>query len=71
VYYYLGLIVVMFFRERTTEWSAPHVPASIAVALVLTLIGTLYLGIFPGRILDAFRAASPPQPPARVRIVER
>ena len=26
VYYYLGLIVAMFFRERTTEWRAPRVP---------------------------------------------
>ena len=55
VYYYLRLIVVMFFRERTTEWGAPRVPASIAVALVLTVIGVFYLGIFPGRVIDAFR----------------
>jgi NADH-quinone oxidoreductase subunit N len=59
VYYYLRLIVLMFFRERTTQWSAPPLPASIAVALVLTTIGVFYLGIFPGRILDAFRAAQP------------
>lgn len=69
VYYYLGLIVVMFFRERTTEWSAPRVPASLAVALVLTVIGTFYLGIFPGRVLDAFRTVAPP--PVSVRVVER
>jgi NADH-quinone oxidoreductase subunit N len=57
VYYYLRLIVVMFFRERTTEWRAPRVPASIALALVLTVAGVLYLGIFPGRVINAFRAA--------------
>lgn len=56
-YYYLRLIVVMFFRERTTSWSAPRVPASLAVALVLTIIGVLYLGIFPSRIFDALRVA--------------
>ncbi|HVF55470.1 MAG TPA: NADH-quinone oxidoreductase subunit N [Pyrinomonadaceae bacterium] len=56
VYYYLRLIVVMFFRERSTEWSAPRIPASLAVALVITAVGVLYLGIFPGRVLDAFRA---------------
>src|SRR5437879_3736528 len=38
-YYYLRLIIVMFFRERTTEWSAPRIPASVAVALVITIIG--------------------------------
>lgn len=58
-YYYLRLIIVMFFRERTTEWSAPLVPASITIALIITVLGTFYLGIFPGRVLDAFR-----KPPA-------
>jgi NADH-quinone oxidoreductase subunit N len=57
VYYYLRLIVVMFFRERTTEWRAPRIPASVAVVLALTVAGVLFLGIFPGRVIDAFRAA--------------
>jgi hypothetical protein len=43
----------MFFRERTTSWNAPRIPASIAVALVITVLGVLYLGLFPGRILNA------------------
>jgi NADH-quinone oxidoreductase subunit N len=55
VYYYLRLIVVMFFRERTTDWRAPLVPASVALVLVITVLGVLYLGIFPGRVIDAFR----------------
>lgn len=54
-YYYLRLIIVMFFRERTTPWSAPRVPASLALALVITIIGTFYLGIFPGRVLNALQ----------------
>ena len=54
-YYYLRLIIVMFFRERTTEWAAPRVPASIALALVITILGVFYLGLFPGRVLDAFK----------------
>ncbi len=58
-YYYLRLIVLMFFRERTTEWSAPTIPASIALVLIITVAGVLYLGIFPGPVLDAFRAAQP------------
>ena len=59
VYYYLGLIVVMFFRERTTEWNAPRIPASVGVALVLTLLGVLALGILPGPVLDALRDTDP------------
>jgi len=56
VYYYLGLIVAMFFRERTTEWRAPSVPGSVSAALILTVLGVLYLGIFPGQVLDTLRA---------------
>jgi NADH-quinone oxidoreductase subunit N len=55
-YYYLRLVVSMFFRERTSQWARPRVPASIAVALVLTVLGVLYLGIFPGRVMDALRS---------------
>jgi NADH-quinone oxidoreductase subunit N len=54
-YYYLRLIIVMFFRERTTEWSPPRVPAAISVALVITVLGVFYLGIFPGRVIDVFQ----------------
>jgi len=58
-YYYLRLIIVMFFRERTTEWSAPRIPASIGVALVITILGVLYLGLFPGRVLNALQTKPP------------
>jgi NADH-quinone oxidoreductase subunit N len=54
-YYYLRLIIVMFFRERTTVWNAPQIPASIAVALVITILGVFYLGLFPGRIINALQ----------------
>jgi NADH-quinone oxidoreductase subunit N len=54
-YYYLRLIIVMFFGERTTAWSAPRVPASVALALVITVLGVLYLGIFPGRVISALQ----------------
>ncbi|MGQ0761574.1 MAG: NADH-quinone oxidoreductase subunit N [Acidobacteriota bacterium] len=60
-YYYLRLIIVMFFRERTAAWEPPPVPASIAVALILTILGVFYLGLFPGRAINAFspKPASP------------
>jgi NADH-quinone oxidoreductase subunit N len=55
-YYYLRLIIVMFFRERTAPWEAAAIPASLALALVIAIAGVFYLGIFPGRILSAFSA---------------
>jgi hypothetical protein len=45
----------MFFRERTTAWTAPLVPASIRVALVITILGVLYLGLFPDRVINALQ----------------
>jgi NADH-quinone oxidoreductase subunit N len=55
-YYYLRLIIVMFFRERTTAWSAPQIPASIGLALAITILGVFYLGLFPGRVINALQA---------------
>ena len=54
-YYYLRLIIVMFFGERTMAWNAPRIPASVALALVITVFGVLYLGIFPGRVINALQ----------------
>jgi NADH-quinone oxidoreductase subunit N len=54
-YYYLRLIIVMFFRERNTEWTAPRVPASAALAIIITIVGVFYLGLFPNNIIDAFQ----------------
>jgi NADH-quinone oxidoreductase subunit N len=55
-YYYLRLIIVMFFRERTTAWSAPQIPASVGLALAITVFGVFYLGLFPGRVINALQA---------------
>ena len=60
-YYYLRLIVVMFFRERTTEWVEPKMPALFGAALLVTVVGVLYLGIFSNRIIERFS-----HPPASV-----
>jgi NADH-quinone oxidoreductase subunit N len=54
-YYYLRLIIVMFFRERTTEWTAPRVPISAALAIIITVVGVFYLGLFPNKVIDAFQ----------------
>src|SRR5687767_433857 len=54
-YYYLRLIIIMFFGDRTTAWTAPRIPASIALALIITVAGVLYLGIFPGRVINGLQ----------------
>jgi NADH-quinone oxidoreductase subunit N len=55
-YYYLRLIVVMFFRERNAPWESPRIPTSVAIALVITIVGVFYLGLFPERVIKAFGA---------------
>ena len=66
-YYYLRLIIVMFFRERSTAWTATRIPASIGVALAITILGVLILGIFPSRIINALQTKIAPQFYTRVR----
>lgn len=57
-YYYLRLIVVMFFREPTTEWTAPKIPAPLAAALMVAVAGVFYLGIFADRFIDSFTGSN-------------
>jgi len=56
-YYYLRVIVAMFFTEPVTAFKAPAVARSMGAAIVLALLGTLYLGILPGRVLDTLERA--------------
>ncbi len=53
-YYYLRLIVVMFFKERTTHWLAPKIPAALGVVLVITVLGVFYLGLFGNSTIKTF-----------------
>ena len=58
-YYYLRLIVVMFFRERTSDWVQPKMPIGLAAALVITVLGVLYFGIFAGGVIERFSQPVP------------
>ncbi len=53
-YYYLRLVVVMFFRERTTEWFAPRIPTALAAVLIITVLGVFYFGIFSDSVIERF-----------------
>jgi NADH-quinone oxidoreductase subunit N len=51
-YYYLYILVQMYMRDPSEDFADVRVPASVKVALVVALVGTLYLGVLPTRILD-------------------
>ncbi len=57
-YYYLRLIVLMFFRERTTQWIEPKMSVSLKAVLVISVIGVFYLGLFSDSLIEKF-AKSP------------
>src|SRR5271163_3026029 len=51
-YYYLRIIVVMYMRESRKEVPVTPVPLALRLALICCTAATLYLGIFPGRVLQ-------------------
>src|SRR5204863_2117838 len=51
-YYYLYILVQMYMRESNDDFSDLRVPGSLKLALAVSLVGVLYLGILPTRILD-------------------
>ena len=57
-YYYLRVIVAMYFWEPSKDYVPTPVAPSLATALAVCAIGTLYLGILPGRVLSLARAAA-------------
>jgi len=56
LYYYLGIIVVMFMQDPEGE-RAPITPLpAVSIALAIAIFGTLNLGLFPGQWMDKFQA---------------
>ena len=51
-YYYLRIIVMMYMRESRKEVPVAPVPFALGLALVACTAATLYLGIFPSRVLQ-------------------
>jgi NADH-quinone oxidoreductase subunit N len=50
-FYYLRVIVVMYMREPNQDWAPSPVPWAVTLVLVAAAAGTLYLGLFPGRVM--------------------
>ncbi len=51
-YYYLRIIVMMYMREPRKPVPVTPVPLAARLALAVCVIATLYLGLFPGRVLQ-------------------
>ena len=51
-YYYLRIIVMMYMREPRGEVPVTPVPAAAGLAMAVSVLITLYLGVLPGHVLD-------------------
>ena len=51
-YYYLRIIVMMYMREPRGEVPVRAVPVAAGLAIAICVLATLYLGVFPGRVLN-------------------
>src|SRR6202795_1990335 len=51
-YYYLRIIVAMYMREGRKLVPASPIPFGLGLALAAFIPATIYLGIFPGRVLQ-------------------
>jgi NADH-quinone oxidoreductase subunit N len=50
-YYYLRVIIAMYMREPKRTFSSEKIPFGVAAVLTLAAAGTLYLGLFPSRVM--------------------
>jgi len=57
VYYYLRITVMMYMKEPVKEFPGLKWSPSVAIALIIAVIGTLLIGIFPSPYLDLARAS--------------
>jgi NADH-quinone oxidoreductase subunit N len=57
-YYYLRVIVAMYFWEPSKDYTPTSVAPALALALVIAAAGTLYLGLFPARVLELAKSAA-------------
>lgn len=57
-YYYLRVIVAMYFWEPSKEYVPTAVAPSLTFGLVVAAAGTVYLGLFPARVLALAKVAA-------------
>jgi NADH-quinone oxidoreductase subunit N len=52
VFFYLRIVVMMYMTDRDARPVPPPVPAIAMAGLIVSLIGVLYLGVLPSRVID-------------------
>lgn len=57
-YYYLYVIVQMYMKEPSEDFSDARITPGLTTALLVAAAGTLYLGVLPAKILEWTAAAA-------------
>jgi NADH-quinone oxidoreductase subunit N len=57
VFFYLRIVVMMYMTERDARPVPPQISRLAMVGLVLSLIGVLYLGVLPARVIEFAQAS--------------
>ncbi len=58
VYYYLRITVIMYMKEPTRDFSPLTISPLIVAAIVISVVGTLQLGIFPSKVMEIVQQAT-------------
>ncbi len=55
LYYYLRVMVYMYFRDPVEDYGWVKMHGSAVASIVLAVFGSLYLGVFPGPVMELAR----------------
>jgi len=69
-YYYLRIIVVMYMRESRKEVPVSPVSLGLGLALAISFVATLYLGILPNRVLQVVQHSAQDLVPAAAGVAQ-
>ena len=58
VYYYLRITVIMYMKEPAREFVPLTISPLIVAAIVISVVGTLQLGIFPAKVMEIVQHAN-------------
>ncbi len=56
VYFYLGVVVVMFMKDAQQPLAAQRSVPAVSLSLILAFSGTLALGLFPSQLIEQLQA---------------
>lgn len=57
LYYYLRIMVQMYFKDPEEDFAWVSINAPVTISIVISVVGVLYLGIFPNSLMNLAKLA--------------